>query len=315
METKKEKWTLTPYDDAIAWFIVVAAAIAISVTILTEEKEKDSSAPSALIFSKEPGEVFQDTLINGRLGPKMVVIPSRQNSTDTEGFTIEFAIGMYEVTVDEFRQFAEMTSHTRGGHRGSARKNMGCWNLLTNKYDSSLSWKKPGFPQTGKHPVTCISWFDAVKYAEWLTKKTGRRYSLPSEAEWVHAAQANTDTQYWWGNDVGKNQAVCDGCGSQFDNKRPAPIGSFQSNPYGLYDVSGNVLEWCADDWDVNSSGASIKHESEINKNTKFSKVQRGGAWNNVPAEIRIANRINGGLPRVNNTGFRVVMRFMKPSK
>ncbi|MCK5877944.1 MAG: SUMF1/EgtB/PvdO family nonheme iron enzyme [Candidatus Marithrix sp.] len=314
METKKEKKGLTA-SDVIVWGLIISFLVTIFGIFLDEKQEKNSSAPSALIFDKEPGEVFQDTLINGGFGPKMVVIPSRQDSVGTERFTIEFAIGQYEVTVNEFRQFAKMTSHTREGHRGSIRKNMGCWNLLTNKYESNLSWKKPGFSQTDKHPVVCISWLDAVKYTEWLTKKTGRRYSLPSEAEWEHAAQANTDTQYWWGNDVGKNQAVCDGCGSKFDNKRPAPVGSFQSNPYGLYDVSGNVLEWCADDSYVNASGVSIKNQSEITKNTDFGKVQRGGAWNNVPTEIRIANRIDGGLSRVNNAGFRVVMRFMKPSK
>jgi formylglycine-generating enzyme required for sulfatase activity len=102
---------------------------------------------------------------------------------------------------------------------------------------------------TGNRPVINVSWKDAVAYAEWLSEQTGKRYRLPSEAEWEYAAGAGTETKYWWGNEVGINRANCDGCGSQWDNKQTAPVGSFDANPLGLYDTAGKVFEWVQDCW------------------------------------------------------------------
>jgi formylglycine-generating enzyme required for sulfatase activity len=85
------------------------------------------------------------------------------------------------------------------------------------------------------------TWYDAAAYTEWLAEQTGKRYRLPSEAEWEYAARAGTETAYWWGNDIGANRANCNGCGSQWDNQETAPVGSFDPNPFGLYDTSGNV--------------------------------------------------------------------------
>ena len=92
-----------------------------------------------------------------------------------------------------------------------------------------------------------VSWYDAQEYVSWLSSETGRRYRLPSEAEWEYAARAGTTTAYWWGNEVGQSRTICDGCGSQWDDEMTAPVGSLGPNPWGLYDMHGNVWEWVQD--------------------------------------------------------------------
>ena len=99
----------------------------------------------------------------------------------------------------------------------------------------------------GSRPVINVSWNDAVQYAKWLSKKTGQTWRLPTEAEWEYAARAGSKTRYSWENDIGKNRANCDGCGSQWDNKKTAPVGSFNANAFGLHDMHGNVSEWTVD--------------------------------------------------------------------
>jgi len=96
----------------------------------------------------------------------------------------------------------------------------------------------------GNRPVINVSWDDAQNYIQWLSHKTGKAYRLPSEQEWEIAARAGTTSDYYWGNDIGRNHANCDGCGSEWDNKKTAPVGSFKPNAFGLYDMMGNVWEW-----------------------------------------------------------------------
>ena len=93
----------------------------------------------------------------------------------------------------------------------------------------------------GDQPVINVSWRDAQAYASWLSRRTGRRYRLLSEAEFEYAARGGTTTLFWWGDEVGQGHANCLGCGSRWDNDRAAPVGSFAPNPFGLYDTAGNV--------------------------------------------------------------------------
>src|SRR4030095_12126351 len=90
-------------------------------------------------------------------------------------------------------------------------------------------------------PVIRVSWEDAVSYTLWLSEKTGKRYRLPAEAEWEYAARGGKASAYWWDKDLIKGKANCNGCGSEWDNKQTAPVGSFEANPFGIYDTAGNV--------------------------------------------------------------------------
>ena len=96
-------------------------------------------------------------------------------------------------------------------------------------------------------PVVNVTWGEAQRYVAWLSRMTDRRYRLLSEAEWEYAARAGTTTAYWWGDDIGRGNANCNGCGSSWDGVKTSPSVSFRVNPFGLYDVDGNIVQWDAD--------------------------------------------------------------------
>ena len=123
---------------------------------------------------------------------------------------------------------------------------------------------------------------------------TGQRYRLLTEAEWEYAARAGTTTAYFWGDDIGNGNAVCDGCGSQWDLTQPAPVGSFASNQYGLYDMAGNVFQWVQDCFHVNYDEAPIDGSAWTSGGCS-NRVVRGGSWVSLPQNLRSANRT--GLP------------------
>ena len=128
-----------------------------------------------------------------------------------------------------------------------------------------------------------MSWDDAVKYAKWLSEQTGKRYRLPTEAEWEYAARAGTETEYWWGNEIKV------GVGKSNDNiGHFSPVGSFQPNPFGLYDTAGNVCEWVEDCGTQITRGTFRRKGLErgelmAEKNSDGQRVIRGGSWFNVP--------------------------------
>ena len=167
---------------------------------------------------RRPGEVFRDC----EVCPEMVVLPGGG-----------LALGRYEVTVGEYRAFA---SATGGGGNGC---------------ELGDSWRDPGFPQTDRHPVTCVSWDDAQAYVSWLSRTTGVSYRLPTEAEWDRAA--------------GGSQAGC--YGKSLDNPGTCPVGSYGSNAAGLSDMVGNLWEWTED---------SVSEEPFASSG---GRVTRGAAW------------------------------------
>jgi formylglycine-generating enzyme required for sulfatase activity len=112
----------------------------------------------------------------------------------------------------------------------------------------------------GTAPITTVGWDDVHQYVPWLKTMTGQPYRLLSEAEWEYAARAGTTTVYSWGDEIGENNANCRGCGSQWDRKRIAPVGSFAPNKFGLYDMHGNVWEWVEDCLHTSYEGAPDVH-------------------------------------------------------
>ncbi|BAE50525.1 formylglycine-generating enzyme family protein [Paramagnetospirillum magneticum] len=159
-------------------------------------------------------------------------------------------------------------------------------------------------------PVEQVSWDDVLVFISKLNAKTGKRYRLPSEAEWEYAARAGTTTRYAWGDDVGKGNANCPGCGSRWDNRETAPVGSFQPNRFGLYDMQGNVWEWVQDCFHDNYSGAPNDGSAWTGENSCY-RIIRGGAWNynyklkNISSAARNAE-VQGSSSRGDNQGFRL---------
>lgn len=239
---------------------------------------------------------FRDTLQDGSLGPEMVWIPagtfrmgdiqggSQYSELPVHEVSVpRFAIGRYEVTFAEYDKFAEATGREKPVDEGWGR---------------------------GNRPVINVSKNDASAYIDWLSQQTGHQYRLPSEAEWEYAARAGTETKYWWGNEIGFNRGVCDGCGSQWDDEQTAQVGSFAPNPFGLYDTVGNVRELIADDWHKNYENAPS--DGSIWKNFNKTKLMlRGGSWLNDPNRCRAATRhISSSEYNYKDSynGFRVVM-------
>jgi len=150
----------------------------------------------------------------------------------------------------------------------------------------------------GRQPVMNVNWDDAQQYAAWLSRKTGKPYRLLSEAEWEYAAQAGSRREQE--AQAGANQANCVGCGSRWDDKQTAPVGSFAANAFGLHDMFGNVYEWTADCWNESHAGAASDGSARMTGDCSH-RVRRGGSWASIPGVTGSAYRYEG------YTGFRDV--------
>jgi len=240
----------------------------------TFQEESNYSSRESQNFWQSNKKVFQDRLKYGSLGPEMVKIPAGRFRMGGNDVSVSaFAMGKYEVTFAEYDKFAEATGREKPDDRGWGR---------------------------GNRPVINVSWYDATAYAEWLSEETGKQYRLPTEAQWEYGARAGTETEYWWGNEIGTNRANCDGCGSRWDDKQTAPVGSFAPNPFGLYDTAGNVWEWTCSEYESRYSGKEQHCATNINENKRLSL--RGGSWGIDTAGMRSADR-NDRRPAGRNGG------------
>ena len=158
----------------------------------------------------------------------------------------------------------------------------------------------------GTKPIINVSWEDAQQYVAWLSRVTGQPYRLLTEAEWEYAGRAGTTTAYSWGDEIGKGNADCDGCGSAWDKHEPSPVGSFKPNAFGLYDMSGDVFQWVQDCYHKDFGGAPADGSAWTGGECN-SRVVRGGSWFDNPQDIRIACRV-GNAPEFRDKyiGFRV---------
>jgi formylglycine-generating enzyme required for sulfatase activity len=251
-----------------------------------------SSQALAAENASTPGRVFKDCA----RCPQMAVIPggsflmgspaSAKARYENEGpqhrvAVSRFAIGKYEVT------FAEWDVCVAAG---------GCRHRPDDR-----GWGR------GRRPVIYVSWRDARQYVAWLSRRTGKRYRLPSEAEWEYAARAGTRTVYSWGNAIGLGKANCRGCGSRRGEKKTAPVGSFRPNRFGLYDLHGNASEWVEDCRHKSYVGAPADGRPWTTGGDCRFRILRGGSWASAPRDLRSALRSWGVFDgRLMFFGFRV---------
>jgi formylglycine-generating enzyme required for sulfatase activity len=160
----------------------------------------------------------------------------------------------------------------------------------------------------GKQPVINVSWQDAVDYAEWLSRRTGFTYRLPTEIEWEYAARSGTVTRYPWGEMAGVGNANCRRCGTEWSGLGTAPVAQFPSNAFGLHDMNGNVSEWVADCWaDRHDVGGKNANGPDVCP----ARVTRGGDWYYVPIlSTSAARKPNAPNLWSYTIGFRVVRDF-----
>ncbi|HRS52652.1 MAG TPA: SUMF1/EgtB/PvdO family nonheme iron enzyme [Candidatus Marinimicrobia bacterium] len=220
----------------------------------------------------------------------------------------DFWMGKYEVTIAEFEKFISETGYQTFGDLKSHLT----FNNLESVYGVNWSCDEYGNMREKdqwNYPVIYISWNDANSYCEWLSKKTGKKYRLPTEAEWEYAARSGgKDYKYSWGNSEPSGKYGGNICGEEWGGISEdryykgyddgyvmiAPVGSFEPNELGLYDMTGNVLEWCLDDYDEEYYQKSPQYNPCRRYSDKLFKVTRGGSFMDRPVEIRCTFRQYG---------------------
>jgi formylglycine-generating enzyme required for sulfatase activity len=271
----------------------------------------------------KPGNGKTEWFKDHERGPEMVVVPvgnftmgslknepeRKDNESPFRQVTIAspFAVGRHAVTRGQFAAFVKDTDHKidKGArvYKGTE------WHD-----DHNASWRCPRFTQDDGHPVVCINWDDANAYASWLTEVTGKIYRLLTEAEREYVTRAGTTTPFWWGSSIFPRQANynCNygyGVGSKKGKWKKATVssGNFTANPWGLYNVHGNVWEWCEDDWHDTYDGAPTDLSAWLQNEVQGCRVLRGGSWISTPDELRAAFRFWFSAEfRYFNVGFRI---------
>ena len=288
----------------------------------------------------EPGQTFSDELSLSGDGPEMIVIPTgsfemgspdrEKDRSSNEGpqhrvtFERGFALSVTEVSVGQFARFIQAT-----GYRTDADISGGTqvYNLESGRMEErkGVNWRRDyiGEEATADLPVIHVSWRDAKAYAQWLSEETGRHYRLPSEAEFEYALRAGSTTMYWWGDksppendtenitgdrDVSPSGARWNVAFRRYSDGHwgPAPVGSLKPNPFGLYDMGGNVMEWVEDCWHDSFVQAPTDGSAWVNPGCGR-HVVRGASWSSTPAMSRSAFRISSNESNTDTrVGFRV---------
>ena len=249
--------------------------------------------------------------------------------------TKSFYMDIHEVTVGQFRRFVQAEKYRTEAERDGN----GAWGYDATRRNlqgkPQYNWKNVGWQQQDNHPVVNVTWNDASAFCRWLSRKEGTTYRLPTEAEWEYSCRAGTSSPYSSGDDVASLQSIANIADSSFSQKIPsrpkspqswddgypftAPVGSFQRNDWGLYDMHGNVREWCQDWYAPYGSKKVLSDPAGPAQGQSFADgphhVLRGGAFGDQPGYVRSADRATypPGV-RILDIGFRVA-RSIDPAK
>jgi eukaryotic-like serine/threonine-protein kinase len=224
--------------------------------------------------------------------------------------TQPFYMGQTDVTVGQFRQFVKATGYkTQAEREGRAARGFPNEEF---KEVADTTWLNPGFAQTDDHPVVCVSWNDAVEFCQWLSKQQEKTYRLPTEAEWEYSCRAGSKGRWCFGDNEGELwDYVRDGGNSQ---NHSWPVAGLKKNSWGLYDMHGNVAEWCQDVFDPNYYKTSPPKDPP-GPAAGDARAIRGGSWLWHEAHTtRSAMRYyHGPAGSANFCGFRVVLVVSSP--
>lgn len=276
-------WMNGLLDDLIASVKPVPVEMPAPVTTVEPQPEPIVEPEPEPVVAAPPvtttAQLIKDRLKVGGTAPEMTLIPAgefrmggpsgavAQDERPRHVVALDaFYMSKYEVTFAEYDRYAKAKGKSLPDSKGWNRKN---------------------------HPLVNVSWNDALAYAKWLSQQTGKKYRLPTEAEWEYAARAGSFTAYWWGNKPGEDNAHCEFCKSGFQLRKPAKIGAFKANDFGLHDTSGNVSEWTQDCYHPNYTDAPTDGSAwEADEDGDCSvRVVRGGSYGNAPSKLRNASR------------------------
>jgi formylglycine-generating enzyme required for sulfatase activity len=223
-----------------------------------------------------------------------------------------FKLSKYLVTRGDFARFVKKTGYTAAG----------CYAYNGSKFAmiTTADWRSPGFPQTDKSPVVCVSYKDAIAYTKWYSAEAGASYRLPSEAEIEYATRAGTTTSRFWGDDEAQQCTYANGSDQTMKAHFPqwyaapcndgylmtSPVGAFAPNPWGLYDMIGDVFEMTQDCWHDTYVGAPNDGHAWTSGDCAKRAV-RGGSSSPHPGSMRSASRVMMGVDdRTVFVGFRL---------
>jgi formylglycine-generating enzyme required for sulfatase activity len=283
---------------------------------------EDLRGRSPVLLRAEGGGGEDEKEITSSIGMKLRLIPAgkflmgspehdQEDQSDEKPqhevtITRPFYLALHTVTLGQFRQFVKEADY----QSESEKDGQGGWgyNEARNAFEGrnpKYNWQNTGWAQTERHPVVNVTWSDAVTFCAWLSRKEGREYRLPTEAEWEYACRAGTRTRFF----TGDNEKSLDGFANVADRalkrKFPgwrvvdiddgfvfaAPVGCFKPNPWGLYDMHGNVWQWCADWYDEQYYGQKGNRDPK-GPDSGGRRVLRGGSWDNYRGVGRAALRL-----------------------
>ena len=241
--------------------------------------------------------------------------------------TKPFYVGLHEVTRGEFAAFVKDTNYQTEAEK-DGKGGWGCNSETTiSEQKPEFNWRNTEFSQTDSHPVVNVTWNDAIAFCEWLSVKEGKKYRLPTEAEWEYTCTAGTSTRFFTGDVPARLAGYGNMQDTSFEAKFPtvdlakhpsvpfndgwgftSPAGRFKPNPFGLHDMHGNVWEWCSD-WYGSEYYASSPESDPQGISSGSRRVLRGGSWHNAASLCRSALRIHlDPSSRFNSLGFRLVL-------
>jgi len=282
--------SLQPQPDSTTYFEFAV------VTVNAEGKEKSRNPGRAQCFTEDLGNGVALEMVAIPAGEFLMGAAANEQSASDNGTpqhrvkVPEFSVGKFAVTQAQWSQVA---------------------GLPKVKVDLNLD---PSNFKGAKRPVEQVSWEQAVEFCERLSQKTGKTYRLPSEAEWEYACRAGTTTPFYFGETITSDLVNCNGIipyGNAPEGEyrqQTTEVGTFPPNGFGLYDMHGNVLEWCADPWHGNYQDAPTDGSVWTTNGDNERRVIRGGSWFNLPVNCRSAYRYPSS-PRVTDIsiGFRIV--------
>ncbi|WP_219904772.1 SUMF1/EgtB/PvdO family nonheme iron enzyme [Stenomitos frigidus] len=262
--------------------------------------------------SRSRAEYFAEDLGNG-VTLDMVAVPGDEFLMGTSASQREATLQEYLKTIS--KENAEtLTSLELPQHKVVVPAfRMGKYPVTQAQYEAIVGTNPSNF-KGAKRPVEQVSWDDAIAFCTQLSQKTGKTYRLPSEAEWEYACRAGTTTPFYFGETMTPDLANYDGTNTYGEGpkgtnrKQTTDVGSFPANAFGLYDMHGNVWEWCADPWHGNYNGAPTDGSAWTTNGNSERRLIRGGSWFGSPVYCRAAAR-SSLAPAVRNfaVGFRVV--------
>jgi eukaryotic-like serine/threonine-protein kinase len=214
-----------------------------------------------------------------------------------------FYLGETHVTRGQFRRFVEDAHYkTEAESDGKGGYGYGA--------NTGYNWLKTGLQQTDDHPVVIVTWNDAVAFCKWLSKKDGKDYRLPTEAQWEFACRAGSELSYSFGD--GDRELGDYAWYDKNSGKTSHPVGEKKANGFGLYDMHGGAWQWCADRYRQDYShgnGPADDPEDLSGRLARVARVVRGGSWNNSAGDCQSASRTDRGpRQRYDDLGFRVVL-------